>query len=222
MDFNLFQLVRELELPKPEGILQVGASYGQELESFLANGVTSGVFIEPLDAPFRFLAENCSKIPGFVAVQTLCSDETGKTYTFHVASNHGMSSSILPPANHLTQFDYVKFNETIEVVSNRLEDVIDFLEKNGHQQVTAKLDTLYMDTQGAELKVLHGAGNALRNIRYIFTEVTRNELYEGAPSLQELVSFLDAVGFTLNDVHFNKEQCGDAFFIRKSLLGLLV
>jgi hypothetical protein len=79
-----------------------------------------------------------------------------------------------------------------------------------------------MDTQGAELKVLHGAGNALRNIRYIFTEVTRNELYEGAPSLQELVSFLDAVGFTLNDVHFNKEQCGDAFFIRKSLLGLLV
>jgi len=222
MDFNLFQIVSELNLPKPEGILQVGASYGQELHSFLVNGVTRGVFIEPLEAPFRFLAENCSKIPGFVAVNTLCTDETGKTYTFYVASNQGMSSSILQPASHLTQFEDVKFNEKIEVVSNRLEDVIEFLERNGHQHVTMGLDTLYMDTQGAELKVLLGAGRVLKNIRYIFTEVTRNELYKGAPSLQELISFLDSVGFTLNNVYFNRAQYGDALFISKDLLGLSV
>jgi hypothetical protein len=131
-----------------------------------------------------------------------------------------MSSSILPPANHLSQFDYVKFNETIEVTSNRLEDVIAFLETNGHQHVTDGLDTLYMDTQGAELKILMGAGNVLHRINYIFTEVTRNELYEEAPTLQQLVSFLDSAGFTLNNVYFNKEQCGDALFIRKNLLGL--
>jgi FkbM family methyltransferase len=220
MAIDLFQILRELELPKPEGILQVGASYGQELETFVANGVVFGVFIEPLEAPFQHLSANCRRVPGFVAVRTLCSDVTGKTYTFHVASNHGMSSSILRPANHLSQFDYVKFNETIDVISNRLEDVIDFLEKNGHKHVVDGLDTLYMDTQGAELKVLHGAGRALESIKYIFMEVTRNELYEGAPSLQDLVSFLDSVGFTLNNVYFNKEQCGDALFIRKSLLGL--
>lgn len=220
MTKDLFQILSEIELPKPEGMLQVGASYGQELQTFLANGIKCGVFIEPLEAPFKFLAENCRKIPNFVAVQTLCTDETGKTYTFHVASNHGMSSSILRPANHLAQFDYVKFNETIEVTSNRLEDVIDFLEKNGYQQATAGLDTLYMDTQGAELKVLQGAGSVLRNIRYIFTEVTRNEMYEGAPSLQGLISFLDSVGFTLNNINFNKEHHADALFIRKDLLGL--
>jgi FkbM family methyltransferase len=220
MSIDLFQIIRELELPKPEGMLQVGANYGQELNTFLANGVTRGVFIEPLEDPFRFLAENCCKIPNFVAVKSLCTDESGKVYTFHVANNHGMSSSILPPANHLSQFDYVKFNETIEVTSNRLEDVIAFLETNGHQHVTDGLDTLYMDTQGAELKILMGAGNVLHRINYIFTEVTRNELYEGAPTLQQLVNFLDSVGFTLNNVYFNKEQCGDALFIRKNLLGL--
>ena len=220
MAIDLFQILQELDLPKPEGMLQVGASYGQEMDVFIANGIRCGVFIEPLDAPFRHLSERCRNIPDFVAVQTLCTDVTGESYTFHVASNHGMSSSILRPVNHLSQFDYVKFNETIQVTSNRLEDVIGFLEANGYPKVTAGLDTLYMDTQGAELKVLQGAGKVLRSIRYIFTEVTRNELYEGAPSLQGLVTFLDSVGFTLNNVYFNKEQCGDALFIRKDLLGL--
>jgi FkbM family methyltransferase len=210
-----------MELPRPIGMLQVGASYGQELELFLKSGVQCGVFIEPLNEPFQHLATNCRKIPNFVAVQTLCTEETGKTYTFHVASNHGMSSSILPPANHLTQFDFVKFNETIEVVSNRLDGVINFLAQNGHKHVTDGLDTLYMDTQGAELKVLQGAGDLLHRIRYIYTEVTRNNLYEGAPNLQGLVDFLDTAGFTLNNINFNKYQHADALFIRKDVVGLV-
>jgi FkbM family methyltransferase len=220
VSINIFEVVGQLGLPLPKGILQLGASYGQEIDAFVAYGVKSGIFIEPLAAPFQALAEKCKKVPGFVAIQTLCSDVTGKTYTFHVASNVGMSSSILTPGTHLQQFDYVKFNETIEVISNRLDDVIDFADANGYQHVTSGLDTLYMDTQGAELMILQGGEKVLTRINYIFTEITRNNLYIGAPSLAEIISFLDARGFTLNNAYFTSDHWGDALFIKKTVLGI--
>jgi hypothetical protein len=133
-----------------------------------------------------------------------------------------MSSSILQPANHLTQFDYVKFDKSIEVISNRLDDVLKYLHMNGYAYIVENLDTLYMDTQGAELKVLQGAINTLNNIKYIYTEVTRNNLYEGAPTMQELVDYLEVSGFTLNNVNFNIHHHADAVFIKKDVLSLSV
>jgi FkbM family methyltransferase len=218
MTIDLFHVIHDLALPPPAGILQVGASCGQELAWFRSNAVAYGVFIEPLDEPFSSLAAVCRTTSGFVAVQTLCTEESGKKYQFHVASNQGMSSSILAPANHLHIFENVQFQLTLEVFSNRLDDVISFLESVGYKHITDNLDTLYMDTQGAELRVLMGAGRILNSIRYIFTEVTRNDLYIGAPSLQDLLHFMDLHGFTLNNVYFNRNQYGDALFIRKDLL----
>jgi FkbM family methyltransferase len=218
MTIDLFHQLQDLALPRPQGILQVGASFGQELDWFRTNGVTHGVFIEPLAEPFKVLGALCGSIAGYVAVQALCTEESGKLHTFHVASNQGMSSSILPPENHLKIFEQVQFQQTIELTSFRLDHVIAFLEENGHKHVTENLDTLYMDTQGSELRVLMGAGITLKRIRYIFTEVTRNNLYSGAPSLQDLIHYMDLHGFTLNNVYFNRNQYGDALFIRKDLL----
>jgi len=218
MSAELFDVISELGLSPPEGILQVGASYGQELQLFLEKGVRCGVFIEPLPDPFRFLSEQCRKIPNYVAVQAMCTDQSGKVYPFHVANNHGMSSSILKPVNHLVKYSDVGFDKTIEVTSSRLDDVIAFLDTNGYQHVSVGLDTLYMDTQGAELKVLMGGGRVLQSLRYIYTEVTRNELYEGAPSLQTMIAFLDCFGFTLNNVNFGSTGVANAIFVNKDLL----
>jgi FkbM family methyltransferase len=217
MSAELFEVIHELGLPHPKGVLQVGASYGQELQLFWDKGIRHGVFIEPLSEPFQFLSEQCKLVPGYVAVQALCTDESNKAYPFYVSSNRGMSSSLLRPVNHLLKYDHVKFNETIEITSKRLEDVLGFLVGNGYTDTIAALDTLYMDTQGAELKVLLGAGCVLQSLRYVYTEVTRNELYEGAPTLQTLVSFLDCYGFTLNNVNFSKTGSANAFFIKKEL-----
>lgn len=220
MQTRLFETVAALGLAAPRGILQVGASYGQELQEFLQQGVHHGVLIEPLDAPFQHLAATCRQLPGFVAVQAVCAEASGQRCTFHVASNHGMSSSLLAPASHLAEFAEVRFDQTVEISTHRLDEVIAFLDAQGHQAITASLDTLYMDTQGAELRILRGAGRVLERIRYIFTEVTRNTMYQGAPTLRELVGFLEPLGFTLNNVNFNRHHHGDALFVAKATLGL--
>ena len=216
--FNPFQELRDMGLPPPKGVLQVGASTGQEMPYFLQNGIGAGIFIEPLPEPFAELSRACLRLPGFVAVNALCSDETGRKVAFHVASNGGQSSSMLEPRNHLTEFDFVRFDQTVEMVTNRLDHVLAFLRGNGHAAVCDRCDMLYMDTQGAELKVLRGAGAALDGIDYVLTEVTRNQMYAGAPTLDELVAYLQPLGFTLNNVNFSWHHHADALFVRNRVL----
>ena len=220
MSFDLFDAVHAVGLPAPRGILQVGASYGQEFQHFLAKGVSCGVLIEPLPEPYQHLAGLCQQVPGFVAFKALCSDVAGEKHRFHVASNGGMSSSILPPKGHLQVFDHVKFEQTIELVSTTVDDIIAFLAGNGQREVTQGLDTLYMDVQGAEFKVLLGAGRTLKRINYIHTELIRSDLYEGMMPLTTYIAFLDAQGFVLNKLDHNAQHHADALFVRKGLLGL--
>ncbi|MDR3411070.1 MAG: FkbM family methyltransferase [Formivibrio sp.] len=217
---NLFQMIKGMNLPASRGILQVGASYGQELQQFLDNGVTHGVLIEPLPDPFASISSMCRQIPGFVAVNALCSDYSNKSYTFHVSSNGGMSSSILPPKDHLKIFDYVKFNETVNLKSTTVDEVITFLEINGHEAVTKELDTLYMDVQGAEYKVLLGSSRTLNQMNYVYMELIRGNLYEGMQSLANYCSLFELHGFTLNNLNFNAFHHADALFVKRALIGL--
>ena len=220
MSFDLFDAVHAVGLPAPRGVLQVGASYGQEFEHFLAKGVNCGVFVEPLPEPYQHLAAKCQQRPGMVAFNALCSDVAGEKHRFHVASNGGMSSSILAPKGHLQVFDHVKFEQTIELTSTTVDDILVFLGQNGQAEVTQRLDTLYMDVQGAEFKVLLGAGRTLKHIKYIHTELIRSDLYEGMMPLTSYIALLDAQGFVLNKLDYNAQHHADALFVRKGLLGL--
>jgi FkbM family methyltransferase len=216
----LFDILNDAGLPPPVGILQIGASYGQEFESFKAAGVKACVLVEPLPQPFAYISELCKQTPGFVAFNALCSDSSGERHTFHVASNGGQSSSIMKPKLHLEMFDYVKFEETVELISTTADDIMRFLELNGYHGITKQIDTLYMDVQGAEFKVLLGAPRTLKDVKYIFTELIRGDLYENAVSLANYCALLDTQGFTLNYLKFNKYHHADMLFVRKTALSL--
>jgi hypothetical protein len=79
-----------------------------------------------------------------------------------------------------------------------------------------------MDTQGSELQVLRGAVETLKDTSYVITEVTRNELYQGAPTLGALTQFLNSHDFALNNVNFNRYHHADALFIKRTRLRLAV
>lgn len=185
---------------------------------FLNNGIICGVFVEPLAAPFKNLSARCCQIPNYVAVQTLCSDENGKACTFHVASNSGMNSSILKPIKHPKVFQDVRVDSSIEVVSTTVDDLTSFLSSNGYATVVEQLDVMYLDVGGAELMVLMGANYMLKRIKYLFTKIVREKLYEEQPDFLKLCCFLEGVGFVLNNVYFNRYHIGSALFVRKELL----
>ena len=63
----------------------------------------------------------------------------------------------------------------------------------------ARVDFLKIDTQGNDLAVIRSAGQRIRDIGKITLEVdvTSKRLYQGSPSKQEVLSFLQAAGFRL-------------------------
>ncbi len=219
--FQLFPTLRALNVPMPQGVLQLGASYGQELQEFFDNGIRCGVFIEPLPEPYQHLSGLCQQLPNFIAVNTLCADEPGRSFTFHLASNGGMSSSILEPDRHLDVNPNVTFNGTVQITSSTVDQVANFLRANQHAATVDALDLLYMDCQGAEFKILQGAPAMLRQVKYIYTEAMRGSLYKDQVPFLAYCNFLEAVGFTLNDVHFDHPAlAGNALFVRKDVLGI--
>lgn len=220
MSNTFFELIAASNAPPPQGILQVGASYGQELQQFLDHGITRAVLVEPLPEPFAYIADICKAMPGFIAFNGLCSDFSNKPHTFHVASNGGMSSSILPPKKHLEMFGRVRFDQTVEINSTTVDDLTAFLKLHGYGPITDALDTLYMDVQGAEYKVLLGAPRTLQSFNYVYMELIRGELYEGMQPLATYCALMEAHGFTLNNLNFNAQHHAEALFIRKSLLNL--
>jgi FkbM family methyltransferase len=221
MTFSLFPRLRELHLPMPRGVLQVGASYGQEMKEFLDNGIQAGVFIEPLPEPYQFLANTCRTLPNFVAVNTVCAEASGKQVSFHVASNGGMSSSLLPPVNHLKVNPQVQFPGTVQLVTSTVDEVMALVRSQGHAAVADTLDLMYLDCQGGEFQVFRGASRTLPQFKYIYTEVMRNEMYAGQVPFLNYCHFFDSIGFTLNDVYFaHPEQTGNALFIRKDLVAV--
>jgi len=196
------------------GVLQVGASYGQELEEILENEPSFIILVEPLPEPFEFLTEFTKQYTNITAVQALCLDETGKRITLNVASNDGMSSSVLAPANHLKLVPQVQFNATFEITSITVDDLLVSLHANMAQMEIPQIDTLIIDVQGAELLVLKGATNCLEYISQVFCEVSHGGLYAGDTTFAEIQDFLSVFGFKPVWMQMNGLGWGDALFLK--------
>lgn len=196
------EIIAAMNLPKVTGVLQVGASNGQEIPYFQAHGVQYAALVEPLDGPYGRLCQGCQGIPGYVPIQALCGPRDGQVMTFHLSSNNGESSSILAPTAHLTDYPYVTFPATAQINSFRLDSVFAALSAN-RPDVSGAINMLFMDVQGAELEVLKGAGAVLDKVDYIYTEVGLGDGYAGAVAVEDLLQYLRAYGFRICDLEMH-------------------
>jgi FkbM family methyltransferase len=92
------------------------------------------------------------------------------------------SSSLRRPKNHLQRFP-VTFGDAVEVELVALDT---FSRRHGVELV----DLIWADVQGAEGDLVRGGATTLRNTRYLYTEYSNDELYEGQATLAELLALL--------------------------------
>ena len=111
-----------------------------------------------------------------------------KTITTWEDGNQGASS--LYRANGAYDFveKYVQYE--IEVPCTRLDT---FCEKNDIDRI----DIIWMDLQGAELKALQSLGPLLETVQIIHTELEMNPMYEGQCLFRDVNEFLSSNGFDL-------------------------
>lgn len=192
---------------KITGIIHVGAHYGQEYSDYAAAGVKDIVFIEPCEKAFEVLKATFSNIPGITLINSACGSEFAIAEMNVETANKGMSNSLLKPAKHLQQYPSIQFTAKEEVEVHTLDELME-----GRPGI---YNTLVMDVQGYELEVLKGAVKTLEGIAYIYTEVNRDEVYEGCAKVEELDAFLVERGFSRVETSWAGGSWGDAWYVCK-------
>jgi 2-O-methyltransferase len=182
-------IVSLLQKPDPV-ILDIGCNDGTDTQSFLrlCPGAKLYCFEPDPRALVRFKTNLSWCLDKVALFEMAISHRNGKT-EFHPSNGDGeakewdLSGSIRRPKRHLDEYDWVRFDEPISVETRRLDDWSAEANLN-------KIDLIWMDVQGAEADVIAGGKQALSNTRFIYTEYSDEELYEGQLSLQAILELL--------------------------------
>ena len=93
------------------------------------------------------------------------------------------SSSIFKPKNHFIQYPSVKFGGTVNVESITLDT---YCANNDVKYI----DFIWSDIQGAEGNMVRGATEILKRTKYLYTEFSNREMYEGQLPLAKIMEML--------------------------------
>lgn len=176
-------------LRRVTGVIHVGANAGQERGLYDSHGLDV-IWIEPIPEVFARLQANIASFPRQRAIQGLVSDTDGRSYDFHIATNDGLSSSFLDLKHHRDVWPDVRFDRDIVLTSLTLPSLL-----AEHDIDHRNYQALVLDTQGSELRILHGAASLLPAFTHIKVEAPDFEAYEGCCLVSDLSTWLAGHGF---------------------------
>jgi FkbM family methyltransferase len=93
------------------------------------------------------------------------------------------SGSLRAPKSHTAVWPWVKFETKIKIAVKRLDT---WAKEYGIETV----DLIWADMQGAEGDLIAGGKDTLARTRYLYTEYSDDEWYEGQPTLAQLAKML--------------------------------
>ena len=203
LDFE--NLLRKYDM-RISGVLHVGAHFGEEYLSYIDNGISRVVFIEPLKENFQVLEDRFGAIDDVVLINKGAGSEK-KQLNMYRASNDLVSSSVLKPKRHLIQHPDVLFDDgqtviEIDRIDNMLKDIVPY-------------NFMNVDVQGYELEVFKGAGEFLDRVDFIMTEVNRDEVYEGCAQVEEIDEYLSKYKFKRTETSWDGDCWGDALYVKE-------
>jgi 2-O-methyltransferase len=193
-------------------IIEVGANCGQTTAELLKAMPGATIFAFEPDPRAIAKFRNAISNPRVCLYECAIGAANG-TVTFHQSSgaehlanyNKGwdQSGSIRRPNSHLKVWPWVRFEKQITVPITTLDAW-----SQQHQIYAA--DFIWADVQGAESDLVEGAGRFLQSCRYLYTEYSNDEWYEGQITLPELVR-------KLPDFDLVRRYAMDALFENKRM-----
>jgi FkbM family methyltransferase len=208
---------RLLEILEIDCVIDVGANrgqYGKWLRNLGFHGII--VSFEPNPRAFSELKQHAAE--NWVCLPYALGSEAGEL-PFNVMADDVFSSFRCPSGVD----DYAAENTVVRTVTvpvKRLEEVLTEL------PLKFMKPFLKLDTQGFDLEVVEGAGEAISRFRGIVSEVAIKQLYANSPTFEESRAAICKRGFapgamfsvnpykTLSVIEMN------AYFVREDLLSL--
>ena len=138
------------------------------------------------------------------------SNETGKEVEFYQNDIHPGGNSYYKE-NEVVNPDTVNyFNDTHK---RKLKTVT--VDAVSNLKRFPKPDLVKMDVQGAELDVLKGSVETLKDVKHVILELQVVEYNKGAPLKDEVIAYMAEQGFDCNGIFSNNGPDGDYHFIRR-------
>ena len=195
-ELDAASLITYVNKPNPV-ILEIGCNDGEQTLWFDSLFEMPQIYcFEPDPRAIKRFKANVRDLPNIHLYPVALSNSSGEAI-FH--QSHGqasdperiammpdgwdLSGSLHKPKEHLDYYPWVKFDSTIRVKTLTLDQ---WYQESGLVQI----DFIWMDVQGAELDVIQGGRQALAQTKFLYTEYSVRELYEGQATLKTLLKQL--------------------------------
>jgi 2-O-methyltransferase len=198
-------------LPSNPVIVEAGAHMGYD--TFGLSKLWPRGTIHAFEPVPNIYSELCDRVKSCKNVRTYnvaLGEREGEVPMYVSSGNSSGSSSILKPTKHLEFFPEVSFDETVNV---KLTTFSQWAKDAGVKNI----DLMWLDMQGYEVNALKGAGDIMRQVRVIYTELCSDELYQGLTTRNEYIAFLQSLGFQLISAPSPDEVINEGLFINTRL-----
>lgn len=190
----------------PQSIVHVGAHNAEELETYEEAGWGPVTWIEAQPQKIQELAR---RIPSHHRlIEAAIWDTEGMSLNLNVMTSTE-STSLLNLGTHATEHPTVQFSHSIPVTTKTLESVLDG---------SPAPQLLALDIQGVELRAIKGYGEKIADVKWIYCEVNKAELYEDCCLVSEIDSYLSQFHFRRAATRWTSHSWGDALYENTSLI----
>jgi FkbM family methyltransferase len=187
----------------------VGAHLAEEADDYTRHNWGKVIWIEAQgDLAERLrnkLDPQCNQVINATVWST-----SGLTFEFNVSSST-QSSSLLNFGTHKKHYPDIVFTKSYSVITSTLEDILD---------KDSEFNFINLDIQGVELEALKGLGAHIDNVKWIYSEVNKKEVYENCSNVKEIDRYLRERGFKRAATRWVKNRVGAThfMFVKTSLL----
>jgi FkbM family methyltransferase len=197
-----------MPLLRPDPIIVEAGSHWGEDTIWLGRYWPMGTVHAFEPAPFLYgkTKEHTSWMRNVHRYPLALSDRVETVEMYLSGGNNNASNSILPPKDHLQEYPHIQFDKKILVPTITLE-------LWAQQWAVPRVDFLWLDIQGAELRALKGMGKLIDTVKAMHLEVQTREMYDGAELYPEVRAWVEARGFKVAMESFDRGQ-GDLFLQR--------
>lgn len=201
------------------GVIEVGASIGEEIPDWERFSIRSQIFIEPIDELFELLNVRANQQvhkPNVKCFNIALSDFDGES-DFHISS-HGSycSSSLLDFSKEAIRYGLTyKTSEVRKVQVRKLDTLVESGEIN-----LPDYNLLFVDVQGNEFKLIKGAEKSIQSFDFVFCEVNFFPLYRNSALWEDFNVYMTKdLGFRLANLRKleGSQGCqGEALYFNKN------
>lgn len=174
------QLYKVQDYFHPHRILDIGANIGQFHK--LAQNTYPEAYIFSIEASPE-CEQSLKEITTNYYIGLLAKDNSEYDFYSRKDAPTGTGNSIYRELTHFYSDDKL---EILKQTGIKLDDLF---------EEDSEFDLIKIDTQGSELDIISGGPNLCKKAKGILLEVSLTQYNEGAPLYEEVVSFMQNLGF---------------------------